>query len=272
MLLGALFPTFGLAQTGVVSTSVCADSYVLPLAAPDTIKALSWQAGSALSRAPKQLAKAPRARADAETLLALAPAQIILGPGEAMASTRLSIKRGAQVFALQAKADFPGIRNNISQLSQFLHQQAAGKTLLSDQRSRLEKLQQRTRHRSQKIKVLYLTPTLGTAGENTFVGAAITAAGGINLASEFGISGWGKVPVEHLAGQTPDLILTSFFTDGAPSVYQFRSHHFVLQQLRQNVPQVEIPGALWVCGGPLLINAAEQIADALDNVAKENLP
>lgn len=272
LVIAALYPTFGLAQTGVVSTSVCGDSYVLQLAKPATIKALSWQAKSALSYAPKALKKAPYARADAETLLALDPAKIVLGPGDATASTRLLLARGAKVFALQSSNDFAGVFKNISQLAQFLDQQATGKSLLAKQQLRRNNLQQRSRLRTQKIKVLYLTPTLGTAGENTFVGAAIAAAGAVNLATEFGISGWGRIPIERLAAQKPDLIITSFFTDGAPSVYQFRSTHFVLEQLKADVPQIEIPGAFWVCGGPLLLDAAEKIADALDQTSKEGLP
>ena len=36
------------ADAGIVSTSLCADAYVLELAGPGRIAALSWQAGDAV--------------------------------------------------------------------------------------------------------------------------------------------------------------------------------------------------------------------------------
>ncbi len=257
----------------IVSTSLCGDGYVLALADPARIKALSWQADGSLSLAPEPLQSKAGAWPEAEKLLALAPAMLVLGPGDKQMATQLAQSRGSQVHVLPWTNDFAGIETSIQSLGDFLHAEGRAASLVSDLQKRLAKLAQRKQHRSKNdarsLRVLYLTPTLGTAGTGTMVDAAIRAAGGQNLADDLGVSGWGQIPIEQLAAHPPDLILKSFFTGGPPSAVQFRSNHFVLRQIVSQTSSLEIPGAYWVCGGPYLIRAAEQVADQLDQMVKD---
>ncbi|MBL4618314.1 MAG: ABC transporter substrate-binding protein [Robiginitomaculum sp.] len=264
VIIGFFWPIMTLAQDEVVSTSLCADSYVLALVEPRQIKALSWQANSKLSRAPDAVRSLPRAWPSQEVLLSLSPAKIVLGSGDNIAATSLAEHRGSKAMQLAPATDFTAIENNLSKLGEFLNKQGQAKTVISSQRIRLQSLQARKQSRHEEPSILYLTPTLGTAGYGTFIDAAIIAAGARNFATELGIENWSRVPLELLATQQPDLIITSFFRNGSPSILQFRANHSILKGLQQKVPQKHIPGGLWVCGGPLLITAAEQIADALD--------
>ncbi|MBL4596697.1 MAG: ABC transporter substrate-binding protein [Robiginitomaculum sp.] len=249
---------------GVVSTSLCADSYVQAIADPADIQALSWQADGPLSRAAPNLRQLPKARANAEILLTLAPSHVVLGPGDSAAATNLSQTRGAKVFALNWQDDFAGVSENLLALGGFLQRQIIAQALIHDQQARLQALAQRSKARTKPAQVLYLTPTLGTAGAGTFIDAVILAAGGENLATKMGIAGWGQVPLEVLLAQQPDLIITSFFKHGPPSVLQFRANHSLVKAVLKRTPQIQVSGGLWVCAGPLLIVAAEKIADELD--------
>ncbi|PHR63090.1 MAG: hypothetical protein COA47_00300 [Robiginitomaculum sp.] len=256
----------------IVSTSLCGDGYVLALAEPSRIKTLSWQADGPLSLAPKDVRGKAGAWPEAESLLAQAPAKLVLGPGDKPAATQLAQSRGSQVHVLPWTDGFAGIEAAIQGLGEFLHETERAALVVLDMQNRLQHLAERKQRRNLDdalpLRVLYLTPTLGTAGAGTMVDAAIRAAGGQNLADDLGISGWGQIPIEQLVTHPPDLILKSFFTDGPPSAVQFRSNHFVLRQISKKTPSLEIPGALWVCGGPYLIRAAEQIADQLDLMSK----
>lgn len=266
VIIGLFWPIMTLAQDEVVSTSLCADAYVLAVIAPDQIKALSWQADSKLSRAPDAVRHLSGAWPAQEVLLALSPAKIILGSGDNIAATKLALKKNSTVLQLSPANDFVAIEENLTKLGKFLHKQEQATIVISAQRTRLQSLQNRKQNRHEQPSILYLTPTLGTAGSGTFIDAAIMAAGAKNFATELGIENWGRVPLELLATQQPDLIISSFFHDGSPSVLQFRANHSILKSLQRKVPQEHIPGGLWVCAGPSLITAAEQIAYALDRL------
>ncbi|MBL1431698.1 MAG: ABC transporter substrate-binding protein [Robiginitomaculum sp.] len=264
VIIGLFWPIMTLAQDEVVSTSLCADAYVLALVEPAQIKALSWQASSKLSHAPDAVRSLSNAWSSQELLLSLSPAKIILGAGDNIAATSLAKQRGSKALQLAPANDFAAIEDNLVKLGNFLNKQDQAKVIILAQQTRLQNLKFRKQNRREQPKVLYLTPTLGTAGSGTFIDAAIIAAGARNFATELGIENWGRVPLELLATQQPDLIVSSFFRDGSPSVLQFRANHSILKGLQQKVPQKHISGGLWVCGGPLLITAAEQIAAALD--------
>lgn len=250
----------------VVSTSLCGDAYVLAIADPQQIKSLSWQADSSLSFVPEHLRNRATAWPDREVLLTFAPALLVLGPGDKQSTTKLAVQRNSRVLQLSWSNNFADIERQMLAIGDFLNRTEQAFTVVARQQSRLQKLQQQTKTRKARPKVLYLTPTLGTAGAGTFVDAAIASAGATNMATEFGISGWGQVPIEALAKNQPDLIIHSFFADGSPSMLQFRANHSVVRTLRDQVPQITIAGGLWVCGGPYLVTAAEQIADALDEL------
>ena len=83
--------------------------------------------------------------------------------------------------------------------------------------------------------------TGGTAGAGTLIDAAIEAAGGRNAASEAGYR------TANNTGQ----------------------RHSAFRRLVDTHASIEVPGALWSCAGPGLIEAAEQIADALDALVGE---
>ena len=250
----------------VVSTSLCSDAYVLEMVEPERIKALSWQAGGPLSLAPKPLQSFAGAWVETETLLALAPAQLVFDAGANVKAGKLAIERGSEAFQLLPASNFAQIDQNRRHLARFLGKPGQAEIIIDKQNQRIADLASRNHNKSQRLKVLYLTPTLGTAGSDTLVDSAIAVAGGINLATEYGISGWGQIPLEQLVSNPPDLIVSSFFSAQAHSVLQFRSNHSILRNLRKQVPVIHLSGALWVCAGPHLITAAELIANELQQL------
>ncbi len=263
---------FGICAGEVVSTSLCADAYVLAIANPQNIKALSWQSGGPLSQGNAGSKGNAKAWMDPEILLSLSPAHFVLGPGDGIKATNWAAAHGAKIHQIGWQNDFDGIALELARLGTFLGRQETAAQRTGALRHALQTLKVRRQSRAhahgRDLRVLYLTPTLGTAGKGTFIDAAIHVAGGINVAGEMGITGWGQIPVERLAHVKVDLLLTSFFTDGPPSVHQFRVHHPLVQNLRNAVMEQNISGRLWICAGPNLIHAARQIADGLEKIGK----
>ncbi len=260
------------APARIVSTSLCGDAYVLALAEPQNITALSWQANTKLSSAPNPLRVKNFGRADAESLVALDPDVVVMGPGDPVRAARAVQNAGAAVISLNWTEDFTGIFTNFETLGAALNRQGVAQQRIDEIKTRLAVMQEKPKPNLARPRVLYLAPGGASAGSGVFVDQAIVAAGGINHGETLGIKGWGRIPLEKLALAPPDLILTSFFNNGYPSVVDIRSRHPLLAKMLKNVPTVNIPARHWVCAGPHLIEATEEIAGALRRLKQGDRP
>jgi len=242
------------AQTRIVSTSLCGDSYLLSLAPHGDIAALSWQSADALSGAPTSMRSRPKAWDDPERLLALRPTLVIFGPGEGTRAGPLLDKAGIKHVSLVWGEDFKAVFTN----RDIIGKAANIKTPQIGVSARLA--------RTRAPRVLYLSSSGGTAGTGTFVDAAITRAGGTNIITK---SGWHTPSLEMLSQLNPDLIVTSFFNDGYASVNEAGLRSKALQNMLNTTPHVNVPGKLWPCAGPGLYEATDIIYEALREVPDE---
>ena len=239
----------------IASTSLCGDSYVLALA-PDHISALSWQSRSPLSRANDAQKQLPQLWDDPEVLLTTEADFILFGAGE-----------GVKVKALPAKPlnliwgeDFETLFSNTKMIEDAL---ALETDTSQNWGRRIEALTRKSKKRGSLPKILYLSRSGGSAGQGTLVGAAITAAGGVNIAEA---SGWFTPDPEQIIAYKPDLIITSYFKNGYESVQSTAVRNRAVQRFIESRPNIEIDGNLWPCAGPGLIEAAERISDAIDKL------
>ena len=252
---------------GVASASLCADAYLLELAGPGRITALSWQAGDPISQAPGWARDLPRAWPDAERIYALAPALTVFAAGAGGRAARLLDRAGLDRFELAWADDFDGVRRNLRALGNVLGEPARAEAAVDELDERLAALEARARRRGVRLQVLYLSASGGTAGANTYIDAAIAAAGGVNVMAQAGVSGWPRARPETVLGVEADLLVTSFFADGYASTFNRGRHHAAYRHVLDTMPRIDVPAGDWPCAGPRLIDAAEQIADALDALA-----
>ncbi len=258
------------APARIVSTSLCADSYILALADNDTVAALSWQGDTALSSAPKAWRGKAKGQASAEVLAALRPDFIIMGPGDAPRAARFEAQDGVPVVMLDWASDFAGVFKNMKKLAPPLpapDAQARIDSTISALQARLAVVRERSTARVHTPRLLYLAPNGASAGPGTFIDAMIKAAGGVNHAATLGVKGWGLVPVEKLAIDPPDMLITGFFKNGYPSAQNGRTRQPVFRKILNTLPRIDLPGKLLVCASPLLVEATEITAAGLDGFA-----
>ena len=239
----------------IASTSLCGDSYLLALA-PDNVSALSWQSRSPLSLANTEQRKLPQLWDDPEILLNTKADIILFGSGEGETGAKLE----AQSVTLKWGEDFAALQTNAEAINKAL---SLPSDVSDDWAKRIEALSGRATRRSHKPKILYLSRSGGSAGKDTLVDAAITAAGGVNIAQA---SGWFTPDPEEIITYEPDLIITSYFKNGYESVQSTALKNKVVQRFIAQHPSVHIEGNLWPCAGPGLIEAAELIVDAIDKL------
>ncbi len=239
----------------IASTSLCGDSYLQALA-PDHISALSWQSRSPLSRATTAQRKLPQLRDDPEVLVSSDADIILFGSGEGRVSESLEAKTIKLIWG----EDFNTLTTNAKTIEQALNIKSG---MSEDWAKRIESLSLRAETRTVKPKILYLSRSGGSAGTGTLVDTAISAAGGINVAKA---QGWFTPDPEQIIAYEPDLIITSYFKNGYESVQSTAVRNKVVQRYIARYPSIEIDGKFWPCAGPGLIEAAEQIAEAIDKL------
>jgi len=247
-----------------VSTALCADAYVLALVAPEDIRALSWQAGQSVSAAPNWARALPRARPEAETVLALQPDLAVFGAGEGGRTLSLLERTGQAGLELVWGESFETVRANLRRLGAALDDEAAAAREIADLDARLAALEARAAERTAHPRIAYLSSSGGSAGADTYVDAAIRAAGGRNLVAEAGATGWTRSDPEFALTLEADILITSFFVDGYEGRLNPARYHSAYQPLLAAPERVDIPAGDWPCAGPRLIHAAEAIADAID--------
>jgi iron complex transport system substrate-binding protein len=181
---------------------------------------------------------------------------ILFGSGEGKTGAKL----GAKNVTLEWGEDFAVIQTNAEAINQAI---SLPSDISDDWAKRIEVLSQRATQRTTKPNILYLSRSGGSAGKGTLVDAAITSAGGVNIAQT---SGWFTPDPEEIISYEPDLIITSYFKNGYESVQSTALKNKVVQRFIAQHPSVHIEGNLWPCAGPGLIEAAELIADAIDKL------
>ncbi len=247
----ALMGADGATPKRVASTSLCGDSYVISMASPNDILALSWQSGDGLSAATKSMRGKPKAWDDAERLLSLKPSLVVFGAGEGEIAKPLLDKAGIAHMNITWGEDFDAVINN---------QKTLGHALGFDERISPYIFPKVEKPSLPKPTLLYLSSSGATAGPGTYIDAAIQHAGGTNITTK---TGWHTPDPEHLVALKPDLIITSFFKDSYASVNEAGLRNTVLQNKIRATPSVNVPGKLWPCAGPDIYEASNLIADAI---------
>ena len=228
------------------STSLCGDAYLQALS-PDGLAALSWQSRDPISRASPAQKQLPQIWDDPEVLVSSGLNHIVFGPFEGQKSKNFLPKQ-VTTTELQWGEGFETLFTNMKLLAEDLS--VPTDASIDDMNSRLEKLS----IPESAPFILYMARDGSSSGPGTFVDAVITRAGGQNILTS---PGWQKPDLEFLLALEPDLIVTSYFQDGYSSVNATPIRHQALRNYISKFETVEIPGTLWPCAGPGLVEAAE---------------
>ncbi len=246
----------------IASTSLCGDSYLLAIA-PEQISALSWQSRDPLSQAAEKYRELPQVWDDPEVLASLKAEVVLFGPGEGLRADKILKSQNIKRVDLVWGEDFETVVSNVKTIGEAVHSSEMADQIVSDLEARLSALRARSSKTGIRPKILYLSRAGGSAGTGTLVDTAIRAAGGENVLTS---PGWVTLETEVLISLKPDLVITSFFEEGYESVNASGLRHSAVKSFLDQYPQLKIPGHLWPCAGPSLIEAAELIHSKLDQL------
>ncbi|MGB5833037.1 MAG: ABC transporter substrate-binding protein [Thiohalocapsa sp.] len=248
----------------VASTNLCADLLLLEIADPTQIVSVSYQSQDPRVSPVADIARAyPANRGAVEELLYLKPEIALVYTGwTGRRHANLLAGQGIEILATPYPKDWADTLSTVRKIAARIGRSEVGEAKSAQAEQRMRKLAERARPYS----LLYLRPSGGTAGANTYVDDVLSALGLRNHAAERGYSGWGRFPLEHLVNAPPDLILLGFFDQAQALSNSAYGRHPLFKKLLEQTPTISVPSNLWGCGGLELVVAAEQIAAQIDGL------
>lgn len=249
----------------VMSTNLCADALLLGLADPAQIVSVSRKSQDPLRSSQAELAQRfPANDGSAEEVIALRP-DVVLASRRWQARHQVSLlsAHGIRIVTVTTPRDWTEIWASTREIAAHIGRAEAGEAIIAATQARIASLP----HPLQPARALYLRPNGGSAGAGTHVDAVLQAAGLRNHAAESGHRGWGRIALENVVANPPDLfVLSSMVNDGGHARSNYARHPLMRALLAQR-PAVQLEGNDWGCSNYQLARAAEHISAELVRLA-----
>lgn len=240
----------------IVSLNLCADQYLMALADPGQIAALTpYARDPVLSAGAKRAARLPVARGHAEEVFALAPDLILASPfrqREALAAIAAGKVPVVEVAPAESYAE---IVARIRLVARAVGHVARGEALIREMDAALATL---PRPRPRGVAAYYQRRGYMT-GTQTLVDELMGRVGLTNLAAKLGTPALAHVAIEQIVAARPDYLIVESATDTIRDQGTEMLHHPALAA----IPRLRLPQAWTVCGGPAYVAAARSLADQM---------
>lgn len=245
--------------TKVAGLDFCADQFVLAFADRKDIVAVSEDAVGPHSFYRARADGLPTVRGGGEEILTLRPDIVMRSWRGSLAMDSLFARVGIAAFQPPYAFDYDATLGNFQLAADRLGKPERGQAFVADLRARHQALQAMP---PISMKAVYMTPSGFTAGGGTSVDTIIRLAGFDTIAADIGLQGWGELPLERLVMTPPDVVIGSFFEEGAVHVSNWSSgRHGVFRGLVRDLPTIMVPSSLMSCGGAFSVQAAEYIRE-----------
>jgi iron complex transport system substrate-binding protein len=239
----------------IVSLDYCADQFALGLADRSQIVALSPHAQDDYAYLRDEAAGVRQTPPTLEAVMALEPDLVIRTYGGGMAIGAQLERLGVPVVQLDFAEDYLSIAGNIQKAAQAFGHGARGEALAG---AMLSALAEPAAPRG--LRALYVTPGGVTSGRGSMIDALMTSAGLTNYVEG---PGWPALPLEQLALDPPDVIITSFYGSAYARLDSWSSaQHPVLQRLLAQRPVIALDAALVSCNGWFVAEAVQRLRGA----------
>lgn len=251
-LAGALPVGAGEAPERVVSMNLCTDQLAMLLAAPGQLVSVSRIAIDPVSSAMAEEAKAfPINSGQAEEIFAMAP-DLVLG-GDYTDPFAVQMLRDLDVEVVQfpivsTLGEIPGV---VRKMGAVLGRKAAADVLAREVETTLAQVADRASVEAPTAAFFFANGY--SLGAGTLSHDIVSKAGFQNLTERLGRQGGGRLALEEVLLNRPDVLIS-----GLPYPAASRSEEIIAHPALEGIPRV-FSGPEWVCGTPLTLLALEQM-------------
>jgi iron complex transport system substrate-binding protein len=244
----------------IVTLNLCVDPIVLELVPRERIKGVSLVSGDRnVSPIADRVQGLTLMRGGAEEVLALDPDLVLAGAYTTTATVDLLRRLGRRVEVVPLATDLDGIRSAIRQIAAAVGERERGEMLVAAFDMRLAS--SRPQDAARPTALLYQMSGLAS-GPGSLADAAFEAAGLQNQAARLHIGQGGRLALEDLVRNPPDLVALgqearTYLTPMADNL-----RHPALGRVLEQRPHLELPMPLWLCGTPEIAKAVAALAAA----------
>lgn len=247
----------------IVSLNLCADELLLRLVPHERIASVTWLARDAgASNVSTEAQGVTINHGSAEEVIPSAPDLVLAGQYTTVAATSLLRRTGFRVATLAIPNSFEDVHRQIEDFGRLVGVEGAAEKLNDDIASKVDAASGPPNLR--RPRALVFNPNGVTVGQGTLANAIMTKAGLDNIAARLTLGGYHQVPLEQLIGLNVEVLIITGATRGTPSLATDVLRHPVLRELGARMVVVELPGRLWGCAGPGLIEAVDRLRAAAD--------
>lgn len=246
----------------IVSLNLATDHWLLELAEPEQIAALTFLARDPVYCPRWREAQAhPTVRGAAEEVLRLRPDLVLAGRWGASETVALLRRFGVRVEVLDTPEDFAGIAAQARQVGALIGREAAAEAYVGRLEARLARV--RAQRPARPVAVIEYGQNGWVHGAGSPVSKLIEEAGGRNLAVERGIGWLGRVSLEELVRWRPEALVVPVAVAGVPSLGDDLLRHPVFAGVADRAQAIALPEGAADFGGPHTIDGLETLAAGL---------
>ncbi|VAW88826.1 Vitamin B12 ABC transporter, B12-binding component BtuF [hydrothermal vent metagenome] len=254
-------PLIDAAPKRIASVNLCTDQYLLLLAVPDTIATVSFLSQQQKSSYYYERALAiPVNHGEAEEIVAHAPDLVLAGFYSARTTTQLLQRLGYRVELFDHPRSIQQVREQLRRMGDLIGRREQAERVINEMNERLKSVA--TQPAADAPTLMQYAPGGFTVGRDSLVGDIIYQAGWRNQATKAGVAHLGIVDLETLLVIAPLVLIDSPL---APDSYSFAEQmlkHPVLKKSTRPKFTVTIERKLWICGGPMVVDALIELRKA----------
>jgi iron complex transport system substrate-binding protein len=245
----------------IVSLNACADAYIVALADPGQIAALTQFARDPhYSTVLAQAARLPVSNGSAEEVIALKPDLIVASSALRFTTMAALAGHGVPIIDLPDKDDLAGIEAMIGRVAAAVGHPDRGRALVDSIEARLAAIGAppgRGRIAADYQRRGYMT------GTGTLIDEMMGRVGLVNLAGKLGRPVLSQLSLEEMAMAHPDFLLLESDTRTVSDRSTEALHHPLLDRVVPPAHRLYFPQALTVCGGPSYPEAVNLLANEI---------
>ncbi|WP_322516610.1 ABC transporter substrate-binding protein [Rhodopseudomonas palustris] len=276
LLFGALVLAAGTALPGpaiaasarIASINMCTDQLLIALADPVQIVGLGPYARDPhLSWSAKQARSFPRLSGEAEDLLLLAPDIVLAGRYGKAATRELLRSNGIAIEEFDVPRNIDDVKAQIRRVGDLAGHPERADAIIA----RIDRSVARTRAMASRWRdrILPVSRRGWIAGSDGLLSSLLEVAGLSNAAAEIGLTYGGFASLETIVASRPDLLLVADDKPFAEDQGKALLLHPAIQRAYPPNRRLVFPDQLTMCGGPMLPDALDQLADSIARIHQD---
>lgn len=251
----------------IVSLNVCTDQILIDLVPKERIAAVSILAADPSVSAATEAARGLKLiHIAAEEVLAADPDLVLAGEGWTPATVGLLRRLGRRVVVVPLATSLAGVRTAVRMIAEAVGETERGERLLAEFDRRVAAA--RPGDGPRLTAIAYQINSL-SAGPGSLLDAALDAAGFDNLARRLPLGPAGRLPLETLVSDPPDLIVLTVAPDQFRTVAADNLRHPALADVLSRRAHIRLEMPLWLCGTPHVAEAVERLRAAREALLRE---